>query len=322
MKYLLPSIFSFVFLTGCMKDYDLAKNVTPQVIVNSILCPDSTIKIDLWWSKKLDGSSDFERVKNAHVILKEDGSVIYDIVSSDATLIYDYHPKEESTYNIIIDVEGHRPVSASTTLPRKASGDCRFIKTETDGKYANYNYFRIENVSVGSDVSALMLATINYIEKQKEPMNPDFYTYYSICTMAPFADHFNCSRDEYEAAVKGSTEEYWNYMRVSNSNIGRVFPLTYSVRGSSSIIYPEDYWEHPWDYDDTEFPTEIEPRKVILIAAGRDYDQYYKTLYLYNEASDGNIFTHDFYRIYSNVSNGLGIFASYSQTSFLFDFNK
>lgn len=304
MKNSLLLAMALVLLAGCKKEYPFDQEVIPQIVVNSILCPDDPeIRVDLWWSKKLESevyfwSFDFNRVEHARVTLSENDVILFESVSQDSQLVWHYRPREGATYTIRVRVEGRKEITATTTVPFKASTECRFLFNRTNLEHSNYNHYRIENVTASlQGTSALMLAVTNYTTNDSRPGISGVYTV-PVCAMAPFADQFNCTRDNFEASEKGSVDEYEDYMRVSPGNIDRVFPLTFSARGGYSL------------------------QKVMLIAASPEYDRYYKTLFQYNEASGGGgMLTGELYKVYSNVNNGLGIFASYSPLTFTFDFD-
>lgn len=326
MKNSLLLAMALVLLAGCKKEYPFDQEVIPQIVVNAILCPDDPeIRVDLWWSKKLESEayfwgSDFKRVEHARVTLSENGAVLFETVSGDSQLVWDYRPREGATYTLRVNLENRKEVTATTTVPFKASAECRFLFNRNNLEHSYYNHYRIENIAVSRDaVSALMLMALDY---RLDSRDENRY-YLDICAMAPFADQFNCTRDNFEASEKGSVDEFYKYMRVSPGNIDRVFPLTFSVRaGFSSITYPEDYWTDPGKYKGVEFPVTVASQRVVLVAASPAYDRYYKTLHQYKEAGGGSgMLTGDLYKVYSNVNNGLGIFASYSPVTFTFDFN-
>ena len=332
-------------LVGCViKDYDYDAAVEPKIVVNSILSPDYTVRIDLWISKKLDGNADFARLAGAHVVLREDGAVILDTQSSgDTTLMFDYYPKPGSTYSIQVDAEGYDPVSASTSVPDAAWFDCSYVRTVEGSRSDNsFDYYHIGSASIPVNAHSLWIATDDVPEQsffslpEQYRRNTNFLGKKEIYTTAPFADQFNCQEDSNLAAYKGSSKNFCDYVRVPANNIGMVFPITFSTRMTSAdvVLYPDDYYDYlgyddKGNYGNSKYPDESLPiiklsARVSLIATSKEYDLYYKSLYRYTDSQyiEGKSIKideeHYFmvdprrYPVYSNVKNGIGVVAAYN----------
>ena len=101
---------------------------------------------------------------------------------------------------------------------------------------------------------------------------------------------------------------YEGFMRIKNKNITQVDMLNFIPR---KVNYAED----------TTPPIYSEPHKieVKVISAAPEYDQYCKTYYqqlskiIYS--NDISAITYQPIQVYSNIENGLGIFAGMNETS-------
>ncbi len=310
LNFILPIIA--LCLCSCVKRYNVDVFEKPQVVLNSIITPDSTFKIDLYWSRKLEDSREFSRVIGSTVRLKENDALILETVSDNSRLVFDYHPKSGAHYSIEVETKDQPLLKAETTIPLAPDAECRFTENR-----ARYHHYRLDNVVANGDPYALLLGAFYGFKNLPEGEDP----YYNrdrnsqIYTVAQFSEKFNTTTDDDGATITGSNEAYWDYMMVERKNVEKVYPLTFSMYGGNPIIiYSDDYSSY----------TEIKPENtVFLISATKDYALYYKTLRMWQiQNSMGDIFNTQVLKIHSNIEGGLGIFAAYNQKSFIFEFNE
>lgn len=309
MKKVFPLLFPCVLLLlyGCERDYDFRQEVTPRIVVNSLINPDEPITVDLWWSanrknfithdpSKTIGK--FERVLDATVVIYEDGEEVFRIVSADEAIGSGYYPSAGKEYSITVELEGHDKVSASTTIPTKPAATCEYIEKDP-GQYSGQNFYGIDNVIVGNDAYTLYIAVYNHYEYDDDATEYQLDYYNTIWAMTPYADKFNMIIDNYDVDITGSTEEYSPFMRIPGHNISKMFPLTLSTGG---IYGPAG-----------------SSQDVYVIAASREYDKYQKSYLLYSWYTETDEFlAHQTHSVYTNIKNGLGIFAGFSQAAFIY----
>ena len=117
----------------------------------------------------------------------------------------------------------------------------------------------------------------------------DVFEYY---TTSAFVDQINGSNDASEANDKGSTVNFEQFLRIPYENCEAVVPLRFSVFGA-----------------------EDEKHIFQVITASDTYDRYMKSRYkqeLNTEwGGEENPFVEQI-TVYTNISNGLGIFAGYN----------
>lgn len=318
-------------MVGCLREYEFNRAVVPQVVVNSILNPDSLIRVDLWWSKQIDGSKNYARVVNATVKIEEDGVVIFTATSRNEQIVCDYRPRCGARYSISVEhPEQAEVTTANTVVPNRPTGDCAYMGSQPNDVNDENRYFTITSAVIESTATALMITAEhgfdtltphdaiwpNYMMEVRES---------SLQTTIPFADQFNCIRDEYMAKTKGSIFYFPEFVRIIGDNVGRAMPITMSVyRGFSSGFYPLDWWFYPELYPEGYRGVQVEARhRITLSAASDDYDRYCKSLYVFitnNNAEGSNVLKNQTHRVYSNVQNGLGIFAARADLVFIFNF--
>ena len=117
----------------------------------------------------------------------------------------------------------------------------------------------------------------------------DIYAFY---TTSVFVDQVNGANDAYESDEKGSTIDFEYFLRVARENLSAAFPLRFSVFGA------------------------VENRHTFqIIAASDTYDRYMRSRYKHElntgESAQENPFIEQI-TVYSNIDNGIGIFAGYN----------
>lgn len=135
MKLKLASSFLFLLFLSCSVDYDLEPslvNEPDRIIVDSYLSPDCPLQVQLFESVKTESGYVNRGLTQAHVIVKEDQTTLFDGICTDSILRLDYQPHENAAYSIEVSHEGLATVSAQTCIPKAIHCNASF---STDGKY-------------------------------------------------------------------------------------------------------------------------------------------------------------------------------------------
>jgi hypothetical protein len=131
-----------ITLTSCTKPYTIQlDNTETQVVVYSILSPDSLITINLTesvdMSKYASSKYDFKPIDNAQVFIYKNNTIIDTaIYASDGYYYGSTKPLENNSYKLQVRAEGYDEVKAEGLIPTKIKIDS-IIKTEIkkDKKY-------------------------------------------------------------------------------------------------------------------------------------------------------------------------------------------
>ena len=302
-------------LQSCEYDYDIEKHFgpfTPQVVLNSLITPDSVIKGDIYWTKHINDKADVRRVEEFHAKLYEDGEVIFDEACSSGIMLTDIHPKVGASYQIELTVPEYGVVKASTNIPLSTSYFSSYEGAKGGGDYggsyySTYQHYIIDNVVTKQQSRALWLRSVfKYSDKSS-----DFV--YNLYLNNPFCDQINAVRDSYEWADRGSEIGHESFVRIPYKNIAKSLPLKFSTTTFGDkydyIITGEDEWGLPI-YERVDTP--VVSRNLLLITPSDDYDKYFKTAYRqFNFGDTGLPIFNEIVSVYSNVENGVGIFAGY-----------
>lgn len=193
------------------------------------------------------------------------------------------------SYRLEIDVPGYGKLSAATSVPEIPTVEIR--KTKDQG---SYSHFEMTELRIPSEAKAVWIKGM-YREPDtgwgaKEGKISEYYT------TSPFVDQVNGANDTQDAEDKGATVDFEQFLRIPQENCKAVLPLRFSVWGSSTA----------W----------IQCRHTFRIITASDaYDRYMRSRYKQEKNSEaeaeGNPFIEQI-TVWSNIDNGLGIFAGYN----------
>ena len=292
--------FSFFFvLLGCIKEFNVTPPTLPQkVVVNSLFCPDSILKINISLSESIENEIQF--VENAHIKLYKN-DVFLQNVNYDQNGWYNslYHPIENAKYKIEVTVPGHDPVWAESSIPKKSSISkytCEFL----EGYELEWGMKNSETIIEFQDEQNIenyyelaFFSDNNGISKQSFSLNPPYYNVNDISIKS-------------DSDLDFKPQQYY-FSDVLFSNEIKQIKLNYFGSGY---------------YDDliNEFITF--PVYLSLLNVSPEYYNFRKswTKHVYNQNTDIHIddpiillFKGDPIEMYTNVNGGYGIFAGYNQ---------
>ena len=311
-------LFSLL-LCACEQDYDLGNdgNYLPKGVVNSMISPSGPITVDLFWSMHYSEVKDwwtydnpYPRVEAFALSLWEDGTQLLDGVECiGGKTTMDVVPEEGKKYRIEIEVPDYGKLSAETAIPAKSS--CRFKYVKRKGEYM---HFSVEGIEAVPDCMAYWIFMRNVYEGQ-EPEN-----IWELFSINPYVDQLNAFHDSYDAGLKESSIVFEDFIRIPRRNLAAALPLNLSVW----------LWESKFPHIEWEVGMPIHPREKVklthvildLITPSADFDQYHKTLYRqseYGRYDSSAPFVFETVHVYTNIQNGLGIFAGYNQNSIAYE---
>ncbi|MEQ9443748.1 MAG: DUF4249 domain-containing protein [Cyclobacteriaceae bacterium] len=317
------ALLSFCLLAGsvaCTREIDLLLPVSsPQLVLNGLLHPDSTIQISLTTTIPVAAdSTDFPLVDNATVRLYEDDDLVGGLVFQDSLYTLDYYPKAGSKYTVQADVPGFETVSATDRMPYLLDAQACTLQESPNG--SPYFWFKttVHDHPLESNFYWLYIVITNYGDRVCEyfpDRNPSFVCIGDSSTLftqkAEFLHSYSILPDKFNAAVDntdGGGTIYDGYIRVDDNVLnGETFSLEMTLDGYPMFRY-EDL--NPLDSNQTV--------QLKIANTSRHYDRYLKSSWIYFLNNDyfyePNPFS-ETTQIYSNVENGTGIFAAYNSLS-------
>lgn len=289
LRLILAALFASA-CCSCEVDYDLyGKNGKPQVVVNALITPQEPFSVQLNWSGTYTGGNKFAPISGADVQLYENGKQVAQVQSdAQGVAATSFVATAGRSYRLDVSVPDYGKLTGETTVPEIPS-----IKLTFKQQRGWYRHFDLAMLTMPSDAKALWIRGTHTQHNSYMGTNrvTDIFGYYTSST---FVDQVNGANDTYHADEKGSTVVFEQFLRIPAENSKLIIPLRFSAYGA-----PED--RHTFR----------------LITASNTYDRYMRSRYkqsLNSEwGAEGNPFVEQI-TVYSNISNGLGIFAGYNYT--------
>jgi hypothetical protein len=307
---------SFILISSCSVDYefDTVKSTEPElIIINGLLHPSEPLRVNLHKLEKTGGNYTCKGLQGARVVLKEDRSILYDAVCNDSTVTLDYHPKVNATYSIEVSYDGLKTARASTRVPSPITFACSLDVFCNEVYKDDTSYvITVKPLKIPPVPEiALWITAYRFFEDGQEIQYNELFA-----NNALIDKRNSVAGMEAQNNVTGSI--YYNgFLRVKNKNL----PLANEIKFTPNYVHVMDNNDVGNYYTNTEAnQTGI---RLVLITAGPEYDRFCKTLY---DQKSMIVYEEDissvFYQpqaVYSNIENGLGLFAAINESSQLID---
>lgn len=271
-----------VILSSCEVEYNFKeKDLNPRVTVNALITPQEPFAVCLHWSRNYSATNTFSPVTEAEIRLYENNiEVVRCPADPKGITETTFQAAAGRSYRLMVTVPGYGELSAQTTVPEAPTGSLSFVRQK-----GWYRHFDMNELSVSDNITAIWIRGNSKYNDQIEKI-AEYYT------TSAFVDQVNGANDSFEADDKGSTIDYEQFLRIPYEYCREVVPLRFSVFGSPK---------------DTDY--------FRIIAASSTYDRYMRSRYKQELNSEWNAQENPFIEqitVYSNIDNGLGIFAGYN----------
>jgi hypothetical protein len=296
IKSILPAL-ALLIISSCEKIIDMRESQTSQIIaVNSIICPDSVFKVHLSHSVPVLYDSVNNILTDKVVEVYEDNVLVRSLKHKSGGYYYDlsFYPRQGKIYRIRILDGSVQVAEASTSIP-----------------------IPIPVISLLTDESIKQWgkALIIYVLFD-DPANQDNYYRISLRERARFAvkdendmvqykTYIRYKWIDYEAStiLKGMGEVPEDQVvNHHSSNDYNIFADDVINGKEYSLSVYTDYYEEKFLID-----SQI---SVLFQSISPEYYDYLKSRTLYNDVKN-NPFAEPI-RVYSNITNGIGIFGGFS----------
>ncbi len=273
---LIVGVFFTFQVTSCRKEVELSFTHEPKLCFNCILNPDSIIKADLSMSQAIGESENFLTVSGAKIELFENNSSLGTLIDNGkGNYSIKYRPQYGAEYKIRIEKDGYQANEAYTKVPNKTRIEVNTIIT--DPKERLYRK-TVKIYDPKGKNQYWLYAYSSYRDmKQNNTLYENIYE--------PFFDDFN-KKQETESKLGFI---YYYMVRFSDELYdGEVLQVNWpELKRSNNYMVVEKYME-----------------------VDTHYDKYLKTSIQALMLKDEAIPMSEPIQIYSNVSNGYGIFGS------------
>lgn len=312
------ALLLFILCSSCEYSYDIDILYEPQVVVNSIINPDSVIKVDVVWSNEIGDKADYKPVDLFSAEIYENNILILEGNFTSGRIITNTYPKEGAIYKLKLEVEGYGELSAETVVPQACDATIKFV--ERRGEYYSYNdsfigyyFYELEEVRVSETIRSVMMRCYGLYENNDKVFTYDYYG------NNPMLDDFNKASGVYcDEELIGSNTSYQSYARIPNANLNKEISFIFSIKNYDKSIEGDTFIDEDGYVTTTEYM--LTDMVIQFISPSYEYDKYYKDRYLQTSLSgtEPPIFN-QVVPIYSNINGGLGIFAAYNSLDINFN---
>lgn len=300
-----------LLINACTKELPFPDaDDNPLLVVNSLFNPDTIFQLHLSESchiQKIDCT--LKNIEDAQVNLKDANGTLLTSLIYEGNGIYspsNFSIDNNTTYQLEINHStlGQKPLTAQSKVPKDFT--CNFIDKE-------------ETVVNGAVVWAFEVEIVD---------NPDEENYYILEGYFDILDgeHDEGALNEVNGYIEPHFGHFSNDINAENNSLTSGFDyITYPLRNVylpdknfNGQTYRTQFGVKDWDLLFGGF--EEVNAHVFVKSVSKEMYEYLKSLEL-NALSQGNIFSEPV-QVYSNLNNDIGIFAGYTQKTFIIDLPK
>ena len=303
MKNLLPAflILSALTLSNCTKEIEFdEQDIAPRIVVNSLFTNDSIWSAHISRSVGVLETTSYTTIDNASVNIFDDNANLVTTLTHQGDGLYTsptgVSPQPNQSYTIEASASGYESVNATNSIPSAVP------------------IYQLDTVtSTNSDGETILEATITF----QDPPNISNYYMLEVYVTGTWINEeeqdtieireplqISCDDINVETVNRfnfGGFENTYLYLMLKDQNFdGENYSLTFSV-----INYAE--------LKDLDLFGEIR-----LVNTSEEYFNYLKSFNMYQQTINNPFATP--VQVYSNINNGMGIFAGGTLTSWTVQF--
>jgi len=303
MKNLLPIflILSALTLSNCTKEIEFdAQDIAPRIVVNSLFTNDSIWSAHISRSVGVLETTSYTTIDNASVNIFDDNANLVTTLTHQGNGLYTsptgITPQANQSYTIEASASGYESVNASNSIPSAVP------------------IYQLDTVtSTNNDGETILEATITF----QDPPNVSNYYMLEVFVTGMYYDEWeqdsieireplqiSCDDINVETVNRfnfGGFENTYLYLMLKDQNFdGENYSLTFSVINYAELKEMDLFGE------------------IRLVNTSEEYFNYLKSFNMYQRTINNPFATP--VQVYSNVNNGMGIFAGGTLTSWTVQF--
>lgn len=261
----------------------------PMPVINAIITADSTISVTLSWTRRPNSMEAFVPITGAEILLWENNTLL-DLPqeTEEGVYLFNHSAKAGCIYRIEVSKSGMKTVSATTIVPENMEASV-ILEENPLGEW-DKNHFKLTLGGPTDSMRGLwIVTTLNNNNGTSVEQASGLF-----CNSV-LPDVFNRTYDS--SVPDGYVYEYEFFIRIDAQ----------SLNTTSQVLFFK-----PWTMS-----SQID---VFIITASEDYDKYFKTAWE-QKSWDPEVdlpFSYQPIFIYSNITNGYGIFAGCNIQRFRF----
>jgi len=303
MKNLLPLflILSALTLSNCTKEIEFdAQDIAPRIVVNSLFTNDSIWSAHISRSVGVLETTSYTTIDNASVNIFDDNANLVTTLTHQGDGLYTsptgVSPQPNQSYTLEASASGYESVNATNSIPSAVP------------------IYQLDTVtSTNNDGETILEATITF----QDPPNISNYYMLEVFVTGMYYDEWeqdsieireplqiSCDDINVETVNRfnfGGFENTYLYLMLKDQNFdGENYSLTFSVINYAELKEMDLFGE------------------IRLVNTSEEYFNYLKSFNMYQRTINNPFATP--VQVYSNVNNGMGIFAGGTLTSWTVQF--
>ena len=303
MKNLLPLllIFSALTLSNCTKEIEFdAQDIAPRIVVNSLFTNDSIWAAHISRSVGVLETTSYTTIDDANVNIFDANANLVTTLTHQGNGLYTsptgLTPQANQSYTIEASASGYESVNASNSIPSAVP------------------IYQLDTVtSTNSDGETILEATITF----QDPPNISNYYMLEVYVTGTWINEWEQDTKEIREPLQiscddinvetvnrfnfGGFENTYLYLMLKDQNFdGENYALTFTVINYAEVKDMDLFGE------------------IRLVNTSEEYFNYLKSFNMYQRTINNPFATP--VQVYSNVNNGMGIFAGGTLTSWTVQF--
>lgn len=329
-NYLTIAIIAPFIFNACIKEIDFDEGILDsKLVVNGFVCPDSTIKVQLAISKPIPGvKKRTEWIDNATIKLFVDGVFTEELQNFELTYendyydYYDYYRKENptseyrstqtiaqtgKTYKIEVEHPDFDKAWAETTIPEAIAIDSFYSEIREITEYNYTEERQIFHIKFTDPENVNNYYRLNYTSKIGHLDNyywdeeKQEYTHSDSITIVRINTNNYINTDDPILVGKDDADDFLSMDADNRYNL-----FTDDLIDGQSYELSFDKYYYDMEIEKGEFIS----NKIQLMSLSKEAFLYIKSSFEHSW-NDGEFLTEPV-QVYSNINNGIGIFAGYS----------
>ena len=300
IRLLLSATFLAALLSSCEKEIELKTKSSKCIVANALITDNEPIEVSVYSGVDFVGRNSSQWLEDATLAVYRNGELLEEIIgmNTDSSYRTSVIPVVGETYTIKVDCQRYPSATATATVPNPLQ--VKVLQTDSvqmrihDDGYKTYESAGEVELSITDTTNELryyLLTIIGYHYFMKTP--DDIKTTYltprynnstaQSTSMSDILTHLFESDDVKEIEEK-------NYILLSNQNWrGKSTTLRFGLCHCSEI-----------------------PSDINVMSFDEEYYKYFISKELQQNSEEDDLMFGEPVNIYSNVKNGLGLFAGYN----------
>lgn len=287
-----------VSFTSCVTDLPIDESGAGIPVVNCVLKNDTAQTLSLSRTVNISSTYSFKEISNAEIELYDGDSLVGNFEKTSYNhWELKYTPVVNDTYRLVVKLlDDSTILTATTTMPARNY----IIKNEDADVYPSKNFYQF---SADLPCWAFVIKSEKLLIDSSTPESDD-YLQDEIGTDHPLVDQFNMEQSSLtDFLPSADTPAYFAYIRIKSDTT-----QNYKLNGIEFKIQT-NYTYH---------------NLIGFRTCSVEYDKYLKTSFqkvlMRFDPEDPGIWF-DKTEVYSNVSNGVGIFGAYNEKFYNYNVN-